>query len=273
MNQNLTLVSLMQFNFNKFLIFVTAMENQKQDLEWFESWFNTIYYHILYQNRNEKEAELFVENLVSKLNVKPSDQILDLACGKGRHSIILNKLGLNVIGVDLSSNSIAKAKKSENETLKFFVHDMRDTIPNVQFDFIVNLFTSFGYFDHHDENLKVLKAINQMLVPGGELVIDFFNLQRVIKEMKAQELKSIEGIDFHISKRFDGHHIYKTIDFEAEGKNHSYTEKVQGLSEADFRNLLIQADFELIDIFGDFYLNPFDSEKSDRIILVASKKA
>ena len=263
----------MQSNFNKFLIFVKAMENQKQDLEWFESWFNTIYYHILYQNRNEAEAELFVENLVSKLNIKPENKVLDLACGKGRHSIILNKLGLNVTGVDLSSNSISKAKNSENESLRFFVHDMRETIPGAQFDCIVNLFTSFGYFDHHTENLKVLNAIHQMLVPGGKLVIDFFNLQRVIKEMKPQEIKSIEGIDFHISKRFDGQHIYKTIEFEAEGKNHSYTEKVQGLSEADFKNLLNQANFELVDVFGDFYLNPFDSEKSDRIILIASKKA
>ncbi len=263
----------MQFNFNKLLIFVKAMENQKQDLEWFESWFNTIYYHILYQNRNEKEAELLAQNLVSKLNIQPANQVLDLACGKGRHSIILNKLGLNVTGVDLSANSIAKAKKSANENLKFFVHDMRDPIPNAQFDFIVNLFTSFGYFDHHQDNLKVLKSINQMLVPGGKLVIDFFNLQRVIREMKPQELKSIEGIDFHISKRFDGHHIYKTIEFEAEGKQHSYTEKVQGLSETDFRNLLIQADFELVDIYGDFDLNSFDSENSDRIILVAKKKA
>jgi SAM-dependent methyltransferase len=271
--QILTLQTLMQFNFNKFLIFVEAMENQKQDLEWFESWFNTIYYHILYQNRNEKEAELFVQNLVSKLKIQASNNVLDLACGKGRHSIILNKLGLYVTGVYLSSNSIAKAKKYENEKLKFFVQDMREPIPDAKFDFIVNLFTSFGYFDHHQDNLKVLKAIHQMLVPGGKLIIDFFNLQRVIKEMKAQEMKSIEGIDFHISKRFDGHHIYKTIEFEAEGKEHSYTEKVQGLSETDFRSLLIQADFELVDIFGDFDLNSFDSENSDRIILVAKKKA
>jgi 2-polyprenyl-3-methyl-5-hydroxy-6-metoxy-1,4-benzoquinol methylase len=249
------------------------MENQKQDLEWFELWFNIIYYHILYQNRNEKEAELFVENLVSKLDIKPKNNVLDLACGKGRHSVILNKLGLNVTGVDLSSNSISKAKKSENETLKFFVHDMREVIPNMQFDFIFNLFTSFGYFDHHEDNLKVLKSIHEMLSPGGKLIIDFFNLQRVISEMKPQELKSIEGIDFHISKKFDGKHIYKTIQFEAEDKNHSYTEKVQGLSEADFKKLLIQADFELVDVFGDFYLNPFDPENSDRIILVASKKA
>lgn len=267
------IVCLMQFNFNKFLIFAEAMENQKQDLEWFESWFNTIYYHILYQDRNAQEAELFAKNLVSKLNIEASSEILDLACGKGRHAIILNKLGFKVTGVDLSSNSIAKAKKSQNSTLNFFVHDMRDVIPNVKFDFIVNLFTSFGYFDHQDDNLKVLKSMHKMLAPGGKVVIDFFNLQRVIGEMKAEELKSIDGIDFHISKKFDGQHIYKTISFEAEGKNHSYVEKVQGLSEADFRNLLFQADFELLEIYGDLNFNPFDAENSERIILVASTKA
>ena len=101
--QILTLQTLMQFNFNKFLIFVEAMENQKQDLEWFESWFNTIYYHILYQNRNEKEAELFVQNLVSKLKIQASNNVLDLACGKGRHSIILNKFYLTFLFFYLSS--------------------------------------------------------------------------------------------------------------------------------------------------------------------------
>ena len=73
---------------------------------WFTSWFDTPYYHILYKDRDDKEAQIFMDNIVHYLNLPEEAKILDLACGKGRHSIYLNKLGYNVTGVDLSENSI-----------------------------------------------------------------------------------------------------------------------------------------------------------------------
>ena len=73
------------------------------------------YYHILYQNRDEKEAEFFIENLVQYLNLKKRSKLLDIACGKGRHAKHFNTLGLDVVGIDLSSNSITTAEKDENE--------------------------------------------------------------------------------------------------------------------------------------------------------------
>src|SRR5690606_34846729 len=99
----------------------------------------------LYQNRDEEEAAIFIEKLIAVTELKKGAKILDLACGKGRHSIQLNKLGFNVIGIDLSVNSIARAKKYENETLRFAVQDMREAIAGEKFDAIFNLFTSFGY--------------------------------------------------------------------------------------------------------------------------------
>ena len=263
----------MQVNFNKFCIFAVRMKKEAHKSEWFEEWFNTSYYHILYKNRNQKEAEIFVQNLVNKLEIKPEHRVLDLACGKGRHSIFLNKLGLDVTGADLSPNSIYEAKKSENERLNFLVHDMREVIPGTSFDFVVNLFTSFGYFDDQEDNLKVLGSIHEMLAPNGKLVIDFLNMAYVAREMKAEETKTIDGIDFHISKRFDGKHIYKKITFTDLGKTHTYTERVQGLSPTDFENLLQLSGFKLEQTFGDIHLNPFDEQKSDRFILIATKNA
>lgn len=263
----------MQFNFNKFITFVIPMEKETQKSEWFEEWFNTPYYHILYKNRNLSEAEIFVKNLVCRLNIRPEHEVLDLACGKGRHSIFLNKLGFNVTGADLSANSIREAQKFENERLHFIVQDMRDTIPGKKFDFVVNLFTSFGYFDDQEDNLKVLNSIHAMLTPKGKLVIDFFNLDYVVREMKPEETKSVDGIDFHIVKKFDGRHIHKKITFTDKGKNYSFTERVQGLGPGDFAKLLEMSGFQLTDTFGDFNLNPFDKERSDRFILIAEKKS
>lgn len=238
---------------------------------WFAAWFDTPYYHILYQNRNEEEAQSFVTRLVNHLGIEPDQQVLDLACGKGRHAIYLHSLGLNVVGLDLSENSIQYAKQFENERLHFAVHDMRDLYQPECFDVVFNLFTSFGYFDDAAENERVLASIYAMLKPGGRLVLDFLHLEKVLKTLVATEVKTLSGIDFHIEKRFDGKHIYKDIRFEDQGKAFHFTERVQGLSPADFYRMLEQAGFKVLTTFGDLHLSPLQAD-SDRFIVVAEKQ-
>ena len=102
-----------------------------KDIEnWYTSWFDSPYYHILYKNRDDKEAGLFMKNLTSFLNLSTSSKILDLACGKGRHSKYLNQLGYHVTGIDLSPQSIVYAKQFENDKLFFEEHDMSLTYPH-----------------------------------------------------------------------------------------------------------------------------------------------
>lgn len=239
--------------------------------EWFANWFDTKYYHILYRNRDEVEAERFIGNLIQFLDLKKSQKVLDLACGKGRHSITLNKLGLDVLGVDLSPNSISLASESESDTLKFGVHDMREIMPNVKFDGIFNLFTSFGYFDSLEDNQKVIHSIGEMLNENGVAVIDFMNARKVIKNLVKKEEKEVEGILFKIRREFDGNHIFKHINFEDENQEFSYTERVQGLMLEDFQSLFEKENLSLTDIFGNFDLEPFNKVDSDRLIMVIRK--
>lgn len=248
------------------------MENESQKSEWFEEWFNTPFYHVLYQDRNEEEAEHFVSKLVDYLQIKEDKTILDLACGKGRHAVFLNKKGLNVVGADLSVNSIADAKKYEDDNLRFIVHDMREVIPNHKFDYIFNLFTSFGYFDTQKDNVKMLQSVHEMLNEGGKLIIDFMNVHKVIAHLVQEEVKKVDDIEFHIIREFDGKHILKNISFGHTGQSYSYTERVQGLMKEDFEKLLEKTNFKIDAIFGDFNLNEYHSETSDRLILIASKK-
>ena len=142
---------------------------------WFASWFDSPHYHILYKNRDFKEAEFFLQNLTEYLKPKPENKILDLACGAGRHSIFLNNLGYNVTGVDLSPNSIKTASESSKERLNFDVHDMREIYKENSFDFVLNMFTSFGYFESDEENVKMLNSVEKTLKPNGTFVLDFFN--------------------------------------------------------------------------------------------------
>ena len=132
-------------------------------MEWFETWFDSEYYHKLYKNRDDEEAEQFINNLITNLQLNSNSNILDLACGKGRHSIFLNNLGFKTVGVDLSPKSIAFARKFNNPNLHFEVRDMRKSFCKGQFDAIFNLFTSFGYFESKTENIEVLIAIENML--------------------------------------------------------------------------------------------------------------
>lgn len=234
---------------------------------WFASWFDSPYYHILYKERNYREAQIFMDNLTHYLNLPEHAKVLDLACGKGRHSIYLNQLGFDVLGVDLSENSIATANKNANDTLHFKVHDMREPFEE-KFDAIFNLFTSFGYFESDDDHLKTLIAIKESLSEYGFGVIDFMNVPNVIENLVPEETKTVDGIDFHI-KRFhiDGH-IYKEINFEDQDCAYHFTEKVRAFTLHDFQDLMNQAGIYLLDIFGDYKLKKFHKTDSERLIMI-----
>lgn len=261
----------MQINNNKFRTFVIRKVYMDNNSTWFESWFDTTYYHTLYKNRNDQEAQLFVKHLIEFLSVDTSHAILDLACGKGRHSIFMNSLGLNVVGLDLSPNNINYASQFSNDRLKFGVHDMRNSYTEHTFDFIFNLFTSFGYFDTFEENARVLSAIYAMLKERGILVIDFFNADFVLENLVPFEVKSIDGIDFEISKRYDGTHIFKDIRFKDKRESFHFTERVQALKKDDFLELIRQTGFELKTHVGDYNLSDFEKHTSERFILIAQK--
>lgn len=241
----------------------TQMHNQN----WFASWFDTPYYHILYKEHNYREAQIFMDNLTHYLNLPEKAKVLDLACGKGRHAIYLNQLGFEVIGADLSENSIAEASKNSNSSLHFQVHDMREKFDD-QFDAIFNLFTSFGYFENDADNLKTLIAIKESLTEHGFAVIDFMNVNQVIANLVPEETKTVDGIDFHIQRYVKDGHIYKEIAFKDKGESYHFTEKVQALTLTDFQTMMEEAGIYLLDIFGDYKLKKFHKTESERLIMI-----
>ncbi|WP_396149419.1 class I SAM-dependent methyltransferase [Flavobacterium sp.] len=239
----------------------------KNSENWFSTWFDSPYYHILYKNRNEEEAQVFMDNVTHYLNMPENGTILDLACGKGRHSIYLNKLGYNVTGVDLSENSIAIANESSNESLRFKTHDMREPM-NETYDAVFNLFTSFGYFDTYEDNIKTLKAIKDSINEYGFGVIDFFNVDFIIENLVAEETKEIDGITFNIKRFVENKKIIKEIRFEDKGETYNFTEKVSAFTLSDFESMMEEADIFLLEIFGDYKLRKFYKTQSERLIMI-----
>ena len=240
-------------------------------VKWYQNWFNSPYYHILYRQRDNEEAEFFIDNLCDRLKPQENASMLDIACGKGRHAIYLNKKGFDVTGIDLSFSSIKYAKQFENERLRFFQHDMRNLLFINYFDYALNLFTSFGYFASDRDNINALKSFRKSLKKDGILVLDYFNSQKIINNLVEQEVKTIEGINFNITKKVQDGRIIKTIGFEHKNREYKFQEDVKAFTLSDFQRLFKLSGFEIKEYFGNYSLEQFDEQHSDRLIFICSK--
>lgn len=210
--------------------------------EWFAEWFDTSFYHQFYKSRSYEEAQMLIDNLEKKLGFSPNDAFLDLACGKGRHAIYLNSKGYDVTGIDLSRNNIKAANQSASENLHFFVHDMRETFRPDSFDFVLNLFTSFGYFEENYDNFRAIKAVAENLKSGGTLVLDYMNSAKAVKNLTKYYEKEVDGIKFVIIKKIEYGFIVKNIDFDYENEHHHFEERVKILTCEDFRYYFREAE-------------------------------
>lgn len=228
---------------------------------------------MLYANRSTAEADGFILNVHKLLQLKSGARVLDLACGKGRHSKALSVQGYNVTGVDLSENSIAEAKKMESENLSFMVHDMRRPVAVNYFDAVLNLFTSFGYFVSQRDNVRTINAVASALKPNGIFLIDFLNAVKVRKAIEANPEGKTEcgKVLFHWKKAIVDGSVSKQITVTDGLNKLEFCEHVQLFTLADFAGMLNQK-FEIVNVFGDYNLATFDESNSDRLILSCRKK-
>lgn len=240
--------------------------------EWFENWFDSRFYPMLYDNRDVEEASLFVASLVERLCPPAGSRIVDIACGEGRFAGQLERLGYEVTGIDLSEQRIEKAKELETGKLHFYVHDMRFPFYINYFDFAFNFFTSFGYFDTARDNHMAAHAFAAALKKGGTLVVDYFNEQYVEDRLVPAETISKNGVTFTIRRFIDQGKIVKEIDLVDEaGLMHHFQERVSAFKLEDFRRLFQTEGLMLEEHFGDYELNPFDEARSPRLIMIFRK--
>ncbi|MEY2792409.1 MAG: hypothetical protein RJA76_401 [Bacteroidota bacterium] len=241
--------------------------------EWFSTWFDSPYYHILYGHRDENEAAAFIKALQHKIHLKEGSLVLDAACGKGRHAKTLWEAGFKVEAYDLSESNIVEAKSYETQDLKFFQHDMRNPLPQTNYyQAIFNFFTSFGYFETSEENQLAFYRFFQGLQKGGLLVLDFFNPTFVLANLVAEEVVERSGIQFQIKRFAQKGYLYKIIEFSDGGKEYQFEEKVEIIQKNDFISYASQAGFKTIDLVGDYELNSFDEKSSPRMIFFWAKQ-
>jgi ubiquinone/menaquinone biosynthesis C-methylase UbiE len=242
---------------------------------WFEDWFNSPYYHQLYKHRDEEEAELFLQELITHLKPPAGARMIDWACGKGRHCKVLNDMGFDVTGVDLSEASIRAAVPDENEQLHFYRHDMRNPFRINYYDYAFNIFTSFGYFLTRREHDSAIHSMAVGLRKGGTLVMDYINVNKAGQDLPQSYLQQESAeLVFQIAKWQDEHHIFKQIQVaDAPGGTlrHLFTERVAKFTLHDFTDMMSYQGLQIREVFGDYQLASFDAATSPRLIIVADK--
>lgn len=240
---------------------------------WFIYWFNSPFYHKLYFKRDEDEAEMFITQLIEHLNPEKKSSMLDVACGKGRHSKTLAQQGFSVTGIDISEDSIAFAKQLENENLEFYQHDMRLPFRINYYDFVFNIFTSFGYFNSRRENEDALHTITSSLKPGGILILDYLNIHYVENKLVYNEEKIIDKTHYEIHRWHDTTHFYKRIRVTDSSLKEpmEHIEKVEKISLGDFTDMFSYQHLQVQEVFGNYQLHDFDVKASPRLILIAKK--
>lgn len=239
--------------------------------EWFEDWFDTVYYNALYSERNEDEADRFIELLVEELHVNKGSKILDVACGRGRHAVALNELGYDVTGIDLSFKKIASNNSVEKDQLHFYRHDMRHIFRINYFDCVFNFFTSFGYFESHHEEKNVAYSMAANLKWGGHLVIDYLNAEFVKNNLIKEDKIKSGDYEFIIHKHLENDRISKKITVVEKDKCSVFYEKVRMYSLQQMTELFSPFSLSLQNVYGSYRLEPYDELHSERMILVFSK--
>ena len=240
--------------------------------EWFVSWFDSKYYHILYSDRTDYEAHNFIYQLKNHLSLDSKEKVLDLGCGRGRHSKTLSEFFKTLDGIDISKENIDFATSNKSKNQNFYISDMRNFKMSNSYGYIFNLFTSFGYFDDLSDNVKVLENCNHHLKKNGLLIIDFLNANKIKKTIKnIQEIKKINNIIFEIDKYILNNYIFKKIKIIDGDSVLNFVEKVQLFELDDFIKMLEKTGFTEISAFGDYKMNPYRSN-SNRLILCAKKR-
>jgi len=240
--------------------------------QWIEDWFGSRYYSLLYKHRDCNEAKLFLDKLVVVLKIKPDSRILDCGCGKGRHSIYLSEKGFDVTGIDVSGQNIRESKASEKKNLTFFTHDMRNLFRINYYDVALSLFTSFGYYENDMENNKVIRTTAGAIKKNGLFILDFMNVEKETKMLCPQERTEIEGIDFKVTRSTRNNCITKEIAITDKDKEYLFHENVKTYKRANLENFFVKNNLEVVHLFGDYELSPFNETTSERLILVGKKK-
>jgi len=254
--------------------------------EWWKTLFDDKYTQTYVDTSSEKRTATEVDFLLKNLSIKKGTNILDLACGYGRHAIKLSQAKFKVTGLDYSKHLINLAKATAKEkglSIDFLRGDIRNFSFSKKFDAVICMFTSFGYFTREEDHEKVIKQVSKALKRNGVFFLDVKNpiattidfeknISAGNKELRKTETLS-NGINLSTSQVFDIHKMRWKINrtWKINGKVKKYYADIRLFTLPELSNLLGHHNLRIEKVWGNFNGSPL-SYNSPRIIVLARKK-
>jgi SAM-dependent methyltransferase len=247
--------------------------------EWFRDWFNHPLYLTVYLHRDRKEARLCVDTILRVTGIgndPASTDVLDIACGAGRHAVEFARYGFRVTANDLSPNLLELARESavaEGLSLRFSESDMRSISPEGAFGLVVQLFSSFGYFASENEDRTVIGNVSNLLLPGGWYVLDLINPDHLRYHLTGRSERTVDRLSIVEERVLSGNRVTKTITVcDEDGKSRAFTESVRLYDKGEISRMLEDGGLDVVCTAGDYAGSPFDSSSSPRLILFSRKR-
>ncbi len=263
------------------------MSEEMNQSDWWKTLFDQKYLDTYLGGLTPERTGREVDFVVKAAQLKPDDRILDLACGHGRHTIELAKRGFkNIVGLDYSAPFIDKAKADAKETgveVEFVQGDMRNLPYNGEFDAVLTIFTTFGYFDDVG-NQQTLEQISKALKPGGRFLIDVVSAEAIDRRQKHKGKETEPGVylieetvemngrmvldqDWYDSKKLQTH---THREWEEDGQKREYDFYLKVYTVPQYKEMLKNAGMEFKELWGDFQGNP-QGPDNHRTIILAEK--
>ena len=244
-------------------------------MEWWRKYFNADYLKLYKHDEGQSSKE--ADAVVRMLQCNPGEKILDLACGFGRHSVLLAQKGFLVTGFDLSEGFLKHAKEMA-DILKVNVDwvqgDMRSLTYDSEFEVVINMFTAFGFFEREDDDLTVLKGVRKALKPGGQFLMDVINREHAVRTLTSRRWSHEsntfmleEGVFDFFRSRLEINHRLVLPDGQQREANYSF--RIYTLTE--MLELFNKAGLVLTDVYGDFNGEQYGA-MSPRMVMVAQRE-
>ena len=236
-------------------------------MTWYREWFGEEYLD-LYSYRDEAEARRQVEFFRAQFGAIHGP-ILDLACGKGRHVREFLAVGYDVVGCDLSW-TLLRHGGAEFGPMPLVRADMRKLpFPDDAFEGLVNFFTSFGYFEDEEENLRTVREMARVLRPEAPFLFDYLNVHRELSRLVEREERSSDSGPVLIERWFDG--AARTFNKRITMGEKKFLERVRGYDLDEMSAIFASSGMAIRGAFGDFDGTPF-SDQSPRLILLGARR-
>ncbi|MFC0472627.1 class I SAM-dependent methyltransferase [Halalkalibacter kiskunsagensis] len=239
---------------------------------WYEEHFNEDYLRI-YKHRNDDLAHKELTQLMKFVPTMKDQSLLDLCCGNGRHSRWFAKQGFHVTGVDLSPTLLNEAQKKEYaKDIHYVRSDMRELYYKDEFDVVVNLFTSFGYFKEDEQNKKVLANAYHALKTNGYFVFDYLNPSFLENHLVPFSKDVIDDLSILQYRMIINNTVVKKIKVEDNGALREYEERVKLYERQKLDAMLEEVGFTILHTFGDYEGSRYERNVSPRLIYVCQKR-